>query len=46
MVLPPAIVQGPSAVAGQKKFFLGGGGATWPSERNLGGMENFGNFHS
>ena len=24
-----------------KFFFLGGGGATWPSERNLGGMENF-----
>ena len=31
-----------SAVAGQKNFFGGeGGGPTWPSERNLGGTENF-----
>ena len=27
-----------SAVAGQK---FGGGGGTWPCERNLGGMGNF-----
>ena len=32
-----------SAVAGQKFGFFwgGGGGATWPCERNLGGMGNF-----
>ena len=31
-----------SAVSWAKFFFLGGGGgATWPSERNLGGMELF-----